>query len=680
MPNRLSTQNSPYLLQHKDNPVNWQPWDDQALTEAKRQNKPILLSIGYAACHWCHVMEKECFEDAAIAEIMNEHFVCIKVDREERPDLDKIYQASHHMLTERPGGWPLTMVLTPNGHAPFFAGTYFPAKPKLNLPGFGDLLKRISDHFNANAEQLSQHHHSFEKALTQLNPSIPSEELSDPDRRLGDAFTYLCEQFDHEFGGLGQAPKFPHPSQLELLLTHHKLEKSSNRLESLSMVEKTMTNMALGGIFDQIGGAFFRYSVDRKWTIPHFEKMLSDNAQLLGLYCDLYLVSDKKLYADAATGTAYWILNEMQQLSGGYSTSIDADSQDTEGKFYIWSETDLRALVTHEEYEVIEDYFALYGDPNFEGFWHLNVNTELTNTPEFDTMYNAGALQSAKARLLAHRNSRARPSVDDKVLTAWNGLAIRGMAKAGRTLGVPAFVGSAQKSADFVRENLWQNHRLLATCRNGRAQLNAYLDDYAFLLEGLLELLQSQWSNRNLEFAVMVADAMISHFEDTEKGGFFFTSHDHEPLLYRPKPGADDAIPAGNGSAVSGLIRLGHLIGNSRYLVSAENALNIFGTEIEKMPSVYASLTQALQQTRSSSQQIIIRGEREALFHWQSALRKSKPELLSDIYAIPNDVEGLPPALSRKIPLSETIAYVCHGSVCSEPISSLEELTESLIK
>ena len=690
MPNHLINQTSPYLLQHAHNPVNWYPWTEHALVVARTQHKPILLSIGYAACHWCHVMERESFENNAIASIMNKHFVCIKVDREERPDLDKIYQITHQMLTQRPGGWPLTIALTPDGHAPFFAGTYFPSEARYNMPGFGDLLEKIAIHFSENSAKLSNYHRPFNEALEKLNPHPSTSRIPDPLAALDNASGHLAKQYDVEFGGFGTAPKFPHPTQLELLLmaadnaTSACSSPAKKAAETAkNMVANTLTQMAHGGLFDHLGGGFFRYSVDRKWQIPHFEKMLYDNAQLLSLYSAGYHLLGNRQYAATASSTAHWVMTDMQQPEGGYASTLDADSEGEEGKYYVWSETDLRAVLTASEYSVLEHYFALFGEANFEGCWHLNRNPEtnlsVSDRVEIDAEINA--VSSAKAKLLALRNTRIRPALDHKILTAWNGLMIKGMAKAGRVLQRPEFIQSAQRSVDFIRNNMWQgllsqHGRMLATCSQGKAHLNGYLDDYAFMLDGLIELLKSSWRMADLDFAIAICDAMLARFEDRARGGFFFTSHDHEKLLYRPKYGADDAIPSGNGAAILGLLKLGNLLGESKYLHSAENALLLFADDLRQHPSVNGLMTIALQHLGDQHTTIIIRGDDDNQTWQQFCNNRYRP--LTDVFSIGKDVKNLPLTLASRQAAKTTVAYVCKGNHCTTPIYSLDELKETL--
>ncbi|MGR3914117.1 MAG: thioredoxin domain-containing protein [Gammaproteobacteria bacterium] len=718
MPNQLAAQTSPYLLQHAENPVEWHAWDAAALQRARDEDKPILLSIGYSACHWCHVMERESFEDEAIAARMNELFVCIKVDREERPDLDKIYQTAHQMLTQRPGGWPLTLALTPHGHAPFFAGTYFPPAPRLGMPGFADVLQQVAAHYRRHHLEMRGHHRAFADAMAQVNPRPAPAQLPAPAAALAHAARELSAQFDPEFGGFGGAPKFPHPTQLELLLRAH---LQSGDAHSAHMLELTLRKMAAGGLFDQLGGGFYRYSVDRRWAIPHFEKMLYDNAQLLTLYAGALQhhgaggAGGAAFYRQIAARTAGWVAGEMQQTHGGYASTLDADSEGVEGKYYVWDESDLRALLRADEYAAVESFYGMAGEPNFEGKWHLAIHPDMegmaarmagggggdgANVASGDGDSNsdsttgndstpatiatiaapgapfAAALASAKAKLLAARAQRIRPALDDKILTAWNGLMIKGMARAAIALGRTDLAESATRALDFVRANLWRDGRLLVTTRGGRARLNAHLDDYAFLAEGIVELLQAVWRAQDLTFAVQICDAMRAHFEDRDAGGFFFTSHDHEPLLHRPKSGPDDAIPSGNGAAIRALCKLGHLLGNTAYLDSAEKALQLFAPALAKSPSIHASILMSMQARASTAQTIILRGPAAELPAWQSLChRHHRPE--TAIFAIPATAT-VPPALAQRKAGRGMLAYVCTGFECAAPISSQAELAEIL--
>ncbi|MGI9311312.1 MAG: thioredoxin domain-containing protein [bacterium] len=690
MSNQLITETSPYLLQHADNPVDWHPWGADALRRARDADKPILLSIGYAACHWCHVMERESFEDAAIAARMNELFVCIKVDREERPDLDRIYQTAHQMLAQRPGGWPLTVALTPDGNAPFFAGTYFPPQPRMGMPGFGEVLDKVAAHYRRHRAQMDAHDRSFEQAMAQLNPTPLNLDadaaLPQIAPTLAHAAAELATQFDPEHGGFGNAPKFPHPTQLELLLRHsHRArgdgDGDDNAKRSAQMFHLTLRRMAEGGLFDQLGGGFYRYSVDRRWAIPHFEKMLYDNAQLLALYSDALRCADhsrdRDFYRNIVERTAAWTMSEMQQAHGGYASTLDADSEGVEGQYYVWSETDLRALLRPAEYAAVEQFYGLVGEPNFDGNWHFAIRAD--TAAELAGGRDNAELQSAHATLLAARAQRIRPALDDKILTAWNGMMIKGMARASIALARDDFATSAQHALDFIRAELWRDDRLRVTSRGGEAKLNGYLDDYAFLAEGIVELLQAKWRERDLAFAVAICDAMLAHFEDRDHGGFFFTSHDHEKLLHRPKPGADDAIPSGNGAAARALCKLGHLLGEPRYLQSAERTLTLFADALRKTPSYHGSLCIALHARAPANQTVIIRGPATDFAKWQTACRQTY-RAETAIFAIPNTATNLPPALAQRKANKRTVAYVCEGTKCSAVIENAGELAALLTR
>ena len=565
MPNHLVHETSPYLLQHADNPVDWHPWSAETLQLARDQDKPILLSIGYSACHWCHVMAHESFEDEAVAAVMNEHFVNIKVDREERPDLDHIYQNAHYLLAQRSGGWPLTMFLAPDG-TPFYSGTYFPKQARYGLPGFPDLLLRISEVYREKRSELAAQSKELIMRLAAWQPEKSTGEVALTAAPITTAVQQLQQSFDRVSGGFGGAPKFLHPAELDLLLRQaHAKDDEQIRYVALF----TLQQMALGGLYDQLGGGFCRYSVDAQWDIPHFEKMLYDNGLLLGLYCDAWLSSNDSFFAQVVDQTAGWVMREMQSPHGGYYASLDADSEHEEGKFYVWQRNEIRDLLSPEEYALVKPYYGLDSTPNFENHaWNLRVTQPLSKVAE---QLNLGAeqasarLSSARMKLFAAREKRVRPGRDEKILGSWNGLMIAGMAKAARTFNRADWLQSAQQAMDFVRGTLWQDGKLLATHKDGKTHLNAYLDDHAFLLNAALELMQTEFRPADLNFAVQLADALLARFEDAQNGGFFFTSHDHETLIQRNKTGQDNATPSGNGIAAQALLRLSELTGDMRY-------------------------------------------------------------------------------------------------------------------
>ncbi|TMI39868.1 MAG: thioredoxin domain-containing protein [Betaproteobacteria bacterium] len=660
MANRLANQTSPYLQQHAANPVDWYPWGPEALERARREDKPILLSVGYSACHWCHVMAHESFEDPAVAAVMNRLFVNVKVDREERPDLDQIYQSAHQMLAQRPGGWPLTMFLSPDG-TPFFGGTYFPRAARFGLPGFPELCERIAALWRDKQPDIARQNSEVQKALARTLPRRPSRRPELSRDLLRAVLDNLRASFDPRFGGFGAAPKFPHPTDLELCL----------RKGETDIAHTTLKRMCEGGIYDQLGGGFSRYSVDAQWMIPHFEKMLYDNGPLLSLLADAWLVTGERLYARCAEETAGWIMREMQSPEGGYYSSLDADSEHEEGKFYVWSRDEAQAALTGEEYAVLSPHFGLDQPPNFENrHWHLHVARPVEPGKE-------GILEKAKQKLFAARAKRVRPGRDEKVLVSWNALAIRGMAHAGRVLGREPWIASARRALDFIRSRMWRDGRLLATSKDGHAHLAAYLDDYAYLMAALIELLQSEFSLQDLEFAEQLAEVLLAQFEDAEGGGFFFTARDHEALIHRPKPGYDNATPSGNAVAAWGLGRLAALTGEQRYAAAAERTLELFYPMMRDSPAGYGAMTIALDEHLQPPGVLVLRGKPEPLAGWQAELAR---EFLPDttVLAIADSMSGLPPALDKPARPEPVNGWLCRGVNCLLPISDLVDLRKTL--
>ena len=681
MSNRLASETSPYLQQHAENPVDWYPWGEEALALAREQDRPILLSIGYSACHWCHVMAHESFEDPDVAAEMNRLFVNVKVDREERPDLDQIYQTVHQMLTRRGGGWPLTMFLTPDGTA-FFAGTYFPKTPRSGMPGFRDLLLRIADAFRTQRDAIVKQNEVVMDALTRS--AGPDEAADDLQRAPVDAaLRELTQLFDDVHGGIGRAPKFPHPYELSFCLRRHALEGGEI---SRAIVTLTLTRMAEGGIYDQLGGGFCRYSTDSHWSIPHFEKMLYDNGPLLALYTDAWRVTRDPLYRKIVSETAQWAMREMQPspgaAEGGYYSSLDADSEGVEGRFYVWTRDEVEALLSRDDYAVLAPHYGLDGAPNFEAHhWNLRVAKPL---PEVAAALGLsideaeGHLASARAKLFTAREQRLRPGRDDKVLTSWNALMAKAMARAGRVFGRSEWIESATRSLDFLRSTLWRDGRLLATCKDGRAHLNAYLDDHAFLLDALLETMQARFRVADLRWAQQVADLLIEQFEDPDHGGFYFTSHDHERLIHRSKTAHDGATPSGNGVAAFALQRLGHLIGERRYIAAAERALKLFYASAQGTPSGHTTLLTALEEALAPPRIVILRGAAEAIEGWQAELSTSyRPDTF--IVSVPALIEGLPAALDRHAEDARApSAWICTGTACLPPLYDLDGLKTQL--
>ncbi|WP_333841493.1 thioredoxin domain-containing protein [Pelomicrobium sp.] len=672
MPNRLAQSPSPYLRQHADNPVDWYPWCEEALARARAEDKPILLSIGYSACHWCHVMAHESFEDPEVAELMNRHYVNIKVDREERPDLDQIYQSAHALLTGRAGGWPLTVFLMPDDHMPFFAGTYFPKTSRYNLPGFKDVLVRVAEVYHTQREEIRRQNGALLQALASTLPPSPTGRPAFDPALTRRAIGELAALFDEIHGGFGTAPKFPHPAELELCLSRSGTEGAGAGVE---MARLTLTRMAEGGIYDQVGGGFCRYSVDSSWTIPHFEKMLYDNGPLLALYADAWQLARDPLYEQVVADTAAWVMREMQSPEGGYYSALDADSEHEEGKFYVWDREEVASLLTEKEYAVVAPHYGFDRPPNFENkHWHPRVAKSLKLVAEQTGMPRERCrelLASARTKLFTHRERRVRPGRDEKILTSWNGLMIRGMARAGRVFRRPEWIASARQAADFLRTRQWHDGQLLAVHKDGSSYLNAYLDDYAFLLEGLLELLQAEFRPVDLAFARDLAEALLARFEDPKDGGFFFVSHDHERLILRPKPGADQATPSGNGVAALALLRLGHLLGEHRYLEAAERTVALFYPALARQPSAFATLLRAMEELVAPPTVVILRGEAAERIRWQAVLDETyAPHRL--VLSI-GDYPDLPPTLGRPV-TGPVNAWVCEGVKCLPAITQVEEL------
>jgi uncharacterized protein len=677
--NHLADETSPYLLQHADNPVEWYPWGEAALRRARQENKPILLSIGYSACHWCHVMAHESFEDAGTAALMNELFVNIKVDREERPDLDKIYQVAQQMLTHGSGGWPLTMFLTPQ-EQPFFGGTYFPKEPRYGMPAFRDLLRRVAQYYREEGAEIAAQSQQLLAALAALVRQ-PDVGATFDDSTFAYARAALEKSFDATFGGFSVAPKFPHPTSIERCMRQWYATAAGTEpdLKALYMASLTLTRMAQGGLYDQLGGGFARYSVDGAWMIPHFEKMLYDNGQLLSEYARAHLATGEALFAKVANETADWLLRDMRSPAGGFYSSLDADSEGHEGKFYAWNRSEVQSLLTPREYSAFSARFGLDRAANFEGAWHLHTYASLDDIAgalKESVQTVAVLIESSRSKLLQARNLRVWPARDEKILTSWNALTIKGLAIASRVLRRPDLAEAAGLAVDFLRRHLWRDGRLLATYKDGRAHLHAYLDDYALLADSLLELLQTRWRSSDLEFACQLAEVLLEQFEDKDKGGFFFTAQDHERLIHRSKTFPDESVPSGNGFAAAMLCRLGYLLGENRYLNSAERTLRAASAAIQDYPQAHMSLVNALEDLLSSMQILVIRGEASSATAWASTLGKLYAPTRM-IFAIPNNAE-LPAALAAKRPSEATVAYLCTGMTCSAPLENLEEVTRTL--
>ncbi|MDP5238951.1 thioredoxin domain-containing protein [Uliginosibacterium sp. 31-16] len=668
--NRLAQESSPYLLQHATNPVDWWPWCDEAFELAQRQERPILLSIGYSSCHWCHVMAHESFADAAIAEQMNRHFVCIKVDREEHPDLDQIYQTAHQLLTHQGGGWPLTIFLTPEA-APFYSGTYFPPLARAGLPAFPDVLQHVTDAWQHRRPAILARTPDVLASLQQALQPVAKPPGKLERRPVRHSIGRLLEQFDPRHGGFGAAPKFPHPTELQLLLYVATLQDDDNaRHAALHSLRK----MAEGGVYDQLGGGFFRYSVDERWEIPHFEKMLTDNALLLWLYSEAFSLSGEELFRRTVSSLIDWAGRELRTPEGLFYSALDADSGGTEGAFYLWDKNEISRLIDGERLALTSAHFGLDNRPNHDGrHWHLHVWRPLEEVAGTLAIPPATARQhidAACARLLAQRDTRPHPGCDDKLLCGANALMIRALVRAASVFERPEWLAGAQHAMHALRARFEIDGRLHAVSQHDQARLDAGLDDHAWLLEASLELLQADFSLDELQHARWLADQILEHFEDRERGGFFVTRHDHAPLIARARTGHDHATPSGNGVAARSLIRLGHLVSEPRYLHAAEQCLQAFRGDFDQ--HVGPSLLLALEEWLAPPTLVILRGVSAGLRAWQTRLRmRCEPQLM--VLCIPVGMSGLPICLDK--PASADItAWVCRGGTCLPPVASYDEL------
>jgi uncharacterized protein YyaL (SSP411 family) len=651
MPNRLAQETSPYLLQHQDNPVDWYPWGSEALARAREEDRPILLSVGYSACHWCHVMERESFEDPETAAYMNEHFVNVKVDREERPDVDAIYMEAVQAISGH-GGWPMTVFLDPDG-VPFYGGTYFPPDESRGMPSFRMVMEAVVHAFETQREEIRERAPGTRERLGAIGAIEPrGERPGTPE--LEQAVERLLAAVDRRNGGFGGAPKFPPASSLELLLARGETE----------VVELTLDAMLAGGIYDQLGGGFSRYSVDAVWLVPHFEKMLYDNALLARAYLHGWQELGHERYRRACEETLDWMLREMRGPEGGFFSALDADSEGEEGKFYVWSADEIREVLGEGAAPII-DYYGVSEQGNFEGTNVLHVAGEADAPVPED-------LAEARRALLEARAQRIRPGLDDKRLTAWNALAIAALADAGAVLGRDDYLEAARTAAQFVLDQLRDaDGNLLRTYKGGRAHLNAYLEDHAFLLEALLALYESSFEERWFGEAQALAETTIARFGDSERGGFYSTSTDHEELIARRKEVGDHPIPSGNSSAAMGLLRLAALTGERRYEEAAEGVFALFAKPAVEHPDAFAHLLRALDFHLSPTHEVALVGDQ--LSELAGVVReKHRPHIV--LAGGPEGVEEPPLLADRTMVEGRPAAYVCENFACQLPVTSAEEL------
>ncbi len=678
--NRLINETSPYLLQHAHNPVDWYPWSEEALERARRENKPILLSIGYSACHWCHVMERESFEDREIARLMNENFVCVKVDREERPDLDQIYMNAVQMLTGQ-GGWPLTVFLTPEGF-PFYGGTYYPPADRFGMPGFPRILRAIAEVWEKRRDEVLKSADAVLKELKKVNRFQPAPEAPGIEA-LESAAESIAGLFDPVHGGFGHPPKFPSPMLLEFMLRAY-LRAGDPRF--LYIVEFTLGKMARGGIYDQLGGGFHRYSVDERWLVPHFEKMLYDNAQLALVYLHAYQVTGSALCRRVVEETLDYVLREMTDPAGGFYSTQDADSEGHEGKFFVWTPWEIKEILGVREGEILCRYFGVTENGNFEGKNILHVPREAKEVAgQFSISLDEleGVLARGRGRLFAAREKRARPARDDKVLVAWNGLMLRAFAEAAGCLGRKDYLRAAQENAEFVLGLRDREGGLIHSCKQGQPKHRAFLDDYANYADGLLGLYETTFDLRWLAAAERLVEEMISGFWNEEQGGFYYTPAQHESLIDRPVDFFDSATPSGNAVAADVLLRLALLLEKKRYRDLAERMFRMLGGPLLRFPSAFGRMLCAIDFSLAQVKQIAVVGPRE---------QPATSELLAVVRAryLPNKVlafkepgdseaeSRLPLLKGREQLEGRPAAYVCVNYSCQMPAAEPEALARQL--
>jgi uncharacterized protein YyaL (SSP411 family) len=655
MPNRLAEETSPYLLQHRDNPVDWYPWGPEALERAREEDRPILLSVGYSACHWCHVMERESFEDPETAAYMNEHFVSVKVDREERPDVDAIYMEAVQQISGH-GGWPMTVFLDPDG-VPFYGGTYFPPDESRGMPSFRMVMEAVVHAFETQREELRERAPRVRESLSAIGNVEPRGDLPG-DADLEQAVQRLLAAADRHHGGFGGAPKFPPASSLELLMARGETE----------VVERTLDGMLAGGIYDQLGGGFARYSVDAIWLVPHFEKMLYDNALLARAYLHGWQLLGHERYRRVCEETLDWMLREMRGPEGGFFSALDADSEGEEGKFYVWTPEEIREVLGEKAGPLIARY-GVTERGNFEG---KNI-LHLAQGPEAPEPEGLGEMREA---LLEARSQRVWPGLDDKRLASWNALAIAAFADAGAVLGRADYLDAARACAEFVLGQLRdESGNLLRTYKDGRAHLNAYLEDHAFLLEALLALYESTFEERWFAEAQALADTTVERFGDPERGGFYSTSGDHEELIARRKEVGDHPIPSGNSSAAMGMLRLAALTGERRYEEAGTGVFALFANPAVQHPDAFAHMLCALDLHLSPSREVALVGDDLGEL---AAVVRERPLFHLVLAGGPEGSEQPPLLANRTTADGRPAAYVCENFSCQLPVTTPEELRKLL--
>lgn len=681
--NRLASETSPYLLQHATNPVAWYPWCDEAIQRAEREQKPIFLSIGYSACHWCHVMEHESFEDSQIAAILNQHFVSIKVDREERPDLDQIYMTAVQLLTGR-GGWPMSVFLTPALH-PFFGGTYWPPEPRMGMPGFKQVLLAVLDAWQSRREQAIEQSRQITEHIQQATQIQATASTLD-ESLLRAAAARMEHSFDFTYGGFGSTPKFPHSMSLQALL---RVPARTGSQAPIRMVQLTLDKMASGGIYDHLAGGFARYSVDERWLVPHFEKMLYDNALLTDAYLDAYLACGHDEYARIASQTLDYVLQTMTDDAGGFYSTEDADSEGVEGKFYVWTPDEIAQVLGAEQAERFCAVYDVRDEGNFEhGTSILNLPKTISQCAAikgWDATELAAELEVSRNLLLAHRNRRIRPGRDDKVLASWNGLMIRSMARAGAVLGSEKYMQAAARAAGFIMHSMRSaDGGLLHSWRHGEARLNGYLEDYACVALGLVALYEATFDEAWIDQAMALVDYVIEHFSDPDAAGFYFTSDQHRQLITRIKDMHDNATPCANAVMASVLVRLGRICSRTDYLQLAEALVRAAAQVMERASLAAGQWLLALDELLGPVRQIVLVAGDDAADEVSEILRALRRQFQPNTLVQVRDANTayrsphLAEAFRGRESAAEVKAYVCQGSQCDPPLIGQAQILEKL--
>ena len=684
--NHLKNEKSPYLLQHSDNPVDWYPWGEEAFAKAKNENKPIFLSIGYSTCHWCHVMARESFQDPEIGKLMNQVFVSVKVDREERPDIDSVYMAACQMITGT-GGWPLTIIMTPD-LKPFFAGTYFPKESGSRGAGLRDLILNVNDLWNHNKNDLLKSAEDLTSSLQQLSKFKPGQELDE--KNLEQTYQSLSHNFDYEYGGFGDYQKFPTPHHLLFCLRHWKRTKDVN---ALTMVEKTLDAMVQGGIYDHVGFGFHRYSVDRQWILPHFEKMLYDQALLVIVYTEAYQATGKRRYRETAEEVLEYLLRDMRSSKGGFYSAEDADSEGEEGKFYLWTADEIIEILGQEDGELFCKIYNISTEGNFkeESTGHQtgkNIIYQTNSLEDLSIQLKKTSeelwwkMESAREKLFKARQERIRPHKDDKILTDWNGLVIAALAIAGRVYKRKDYILAARETLNFIITNLLNKNCLMHRYREGEAAVNGNLDDYAYLIWGLVELYQTTFQSEYLRMAIDFNQKLMDHFWDQEDGAFFFTPDYTQEVLLRQKEAYDTAMPSGNSVQMLNLERIYLLTGNLKYRETSLAMEKYFSSIIKRSPAAFTMFLSAVAFKVGPSFGITIIGDKnrkDASLLLNSLQELYLPNCVIVFKSEENDLNELIDNLENKTMVNQQVtAYICGDGTCYPPVNSLKELLDIL--